>query len=36
MFLLAVIIIVWGGITYMYAGSDTAKMDEAKTRLRIQ
>ena len=31
---LALIFIVWSGITYMYAGEDTAKVDSAKARLR--
>ena len=32
--LIAVIMIVWSGITYMYAGSDTTKITEAQTRLK--
>jgi hypothetical protein len=32
--LLAVIYIVWGGITYMAAGAETTKVDEAKTRIK--
>ena len=31
--ILAVIFIVWSGITYMYAGDDTKKVDAAKARL---
>lgn len=30
---LAVIFIVWSGITYMYAGDDTKKVEAAKARL---
>ena len=32
--ILAVIFIVWGGITYMAAGSDTTKVDEARARIK--
>lgn len=32
--LIAVIMIVWSGITYMYAGADTAKVTEAQGRLK--
>ena len=32
--LIAVIMIVWSGITYMYAGSDATKVGEAQTRLK--
>lgn len=32
--LLAVIYIVWGGITYMAAGADTTKVTEAQTRIK--
>ena len=32
--LLAIIYIIWGGITYMAAGADTAKVDEAKIRIK--
>ena len=32
--LLAVIYIIWGGITYMAAGADTAKITEAQTRIK--
>src|SRR3989344_5668396 len=32
--ILAVIYIVWGGITYMAAGSNTTKVDEARTRIK--
>lgn len=32
--LIAVIMIVWSGITYMSAGSDTTKVTEAQTRLK--
>lgn len=32
--LIAVIMIVWSGITYMYAGSDASKVTEAQTRLK--
>ncbi|OGM98295.1 MAG: hypothetical protein A2915_04245 [Candidatus Yanofskybacteria bacterium RIFCSPLOWO2_01_FULL_41_34] len=32
--LIAVIMIVWSGITYMYAGSDATKVSEAQTRLK--
>lgn len=32
--LIAIIMIVWSGITYMSAGSDTAKVTEAQTRLK--
>ncbi len=32
--ILAIIFIVWGGITYMAAGAETAKVDEAKTRIK--
>jgi len=32
--LLAVIYIVWGGITYMAAGADTTKVGEAQTRIK--
>ncbi len=32
--LIAVIMIVWSGITYMYAGSDTAKVTQAQGRLK--
>ena len=31
---LAVIFIVWSGITYMYAGEDTAKVTSAQNRLK--
>ncbi|MEK7138930.1 MAG: hypothetical protein AAB799_01995 [Patescibacteria group bacterium] len=31
---LALIFIIWSGITYMYAGDDTKKVDSAKARLR--
>ena len=31
---LAVIYIVWSGITYMYAGEDKTKVDNAKLRLK--
>lgn len=31
---LVMIFIIWSGITYMYAGDDTAKVDSAKARLR--
>ncbi len=31
---LAVIYIVWGGITYMAAGADTTKVDEARERIK--
>jgi len=31
--ILAVIFIIWSGITYMYAGDDTKKVDAAKARL---
>lgn len=32
--LIAVIMIVWSGITYMYAGSDTEKVTQAQGRLK--
>ncbi len=32
--LIAVIMIVWSGITYMYAGADAAKVTEAQGRLK--
>ena len=32
--ILAVIFIVWSGITYMYAGDDTKKVEEARARLK--
>ncbi len=32
--LLAIIFIVWGGITYMAAGADTTKVTEAQTRIK--
>lgn len=32
--LLAVIYIIWGGITYMAAGAETTKVDEAKVRIK--
>jgi len=32
--LLAVIYIIWGGITYMAAGSDTTKVGEARERIK--
>ena len=32
--LLAVIYIIWGGITYMAAGADTTKITEAQTRIK--
>jgi len=32
--LIAIIMIVWSGITYMYAGSDSTKVGEAQTRLK--
>lgn len=32
--LLAVIYIIWGGITYMAAGSNTTKVDEARVRIK--
>ena len=32
--LLAVIMIVWSGITYMYAGANATKVTEAQTRLK--
>lgn len=32
--LIAVIMIVWSGITYMYAGADSTKVGEAQTRLK--
>ena len=32
--ILAIIYIVWGGITYMAAGSDTTKVTEARTRIK--
>ena len=32
--LLAIIYIIWGGITYMSAGSDTTKVTEAQTRIK--
>ncbi|MEK7121658.1 MAG: pilin [Patescibacteria group bacterium] len=32
--LIAIIMIVWSGITYMYAGADTTKVTEAQTRLK--
>ena len=31
--ILAVVFIVWGGITYMFAGGDEAKAGAAKTRI---
>lgn len=31
---LAIIFIIWSGITYMYAGEDKSKVDNAKMRLR--
>src|SRR3989338_2590666 len=31
---LAVIFIIWSGITYMYAGEDKTRVDNAKLRLR--
>lgn len=32
--ILAIIFIVWGGITYMAAGADTTKVTEAQTRIK--
>ena len=32
--LLAIIFIVWGGITYMSAGADATKVTEAQTRIK--
>lgn len=32
--LIAIIMIVWSGITYMAAGADTTKVTEAQTRLK--
>jgi len=32
--ILAVIYIIWGGITYMAAGADTTKVTEAQTRIK--
>lgn len=32
--ILAIIFIVWGGITYMAAGADTTKVIEAQTRIK--
>ena len=32
--ILAVIFIIWGGITYMAAGADTTKVAEAQTRIK--
>src|SRR3989344_2596050 len=32
--ILAVIFIIWGGITYMAAGSDTTKVTEAQARIK--
>ena len=32
--ILAVIFIIWGGITYMAAGADTTKVTEAQTRIK--
>ena len=32
--ILAVIFIVWSGITYMYAGDDTKKVEAARARLK--
>ena len=32
--ILAIIFIIWGGITYMAAGADTTKVTEAQTRIK--